>query len=154
MHYCASVMPPGKEAVGPLSEYLHQQANDTSLEEPVRAGALASWKALRKSVRAGPRKTAPSVEEVEACRDRKRLKGIAFFLDDTFEEVSYDLSTTVGEAVELIAGCIRLQNYNTFGLFDYRKAVVTSKATEPVLGEERKKKGVEYGVSGLVQGYG
>ena len=139
MHYCASVMPPGKELVGPLSEYLHQQANDPSREEPVRTRALASWKALRKSVRAGPRKTAPSVEEVEAFRDGKQLKGIALFLDDTFEEVSYDLSTMVGEAVEEIAGCIRLQNYHTFGLFEFRKALVTGKASEPLLGEKWEK---------------
>ena len=40
--------------------------------------------------------------------DRK-LNTIVSFLDETFEELAYDITTTVLEAVELIAGIIKLQ---------------------------------------------
>lgn len=40
--------------------------------------------------------------------DRK-LNTIVFFLDETFEELAYDVTTTVLEAVEQLAGIIKLQ---------------------------------------------
>ena len=46
---------------------------------------------------------------------------IAFFLDETFEELQYDITTTVAEAVEQLAGCIKLENYSTFTLYESRR---------------------------------
>ena len=40
--------------------------------------------------------------------DRK-LNAIVFFLDETFEELAFDVTTTVLEAVEQLAGIIKLQ---------------------------------------------
>lgn len=40
--------------------------------------------------------------------DRK-LTTIVFFLDETFEELEYDLTSSVLEAVEQVAGIIKLQ---------------------------------------------
>ena len=51
----------------------------------------------------------PSTEEIEALFNDRRLNTIVFFLDETFEELSYDLTTTVLEAVEQLAGLIKLQ---------------------------------------------
>ena len=42
---------------------------------------------------------------------------MVYFLDETFEELAYDASTTVMEAVEQLAGQIKLENYQTFSLF-------------------------------------
>lgn len=39
----------------------------------------------------------------------RRLNTIVFFLDETFEELSYDVTATVLEAVEQLAGMIKLQ---------------------------------------------
>lgn len=57
-----------------------------------------------------------------------------FFLDECFEELAFDVSTTVLEAVEQLAGIIKLQNYNTFTLFECRKAI-GPKATQVSLEE-------------------
>lgn len=65
--------------------------------------------------------------------DRK-LNTIVFFLDECFEELAFDVSTTVLEAVEQLAGIIKLQNYNTFTLFECRKAI-GPKATQVSLGQ-------------------
>lgn len=46
-----------------------------------------------------------------------------FFLDETFEDLAYDATTTVSEAVEQIASIIKLQNFSTFTLFESRKAI-------------------------------
>lgn len=37
------------------------------------------------------------------------LHAVVFFLDETFEELEYDVTTTVLEAVEQLAGIIKLQ---------------------------------------------
>ena len=52
--------------------------------------------------------------------DRK-LTTVAFFLDETFEELSYDMCTTVQEATEQLAATIKLENHSTFTLFDCRR---------------------------------
>ena len=63
------------------------------------------------------------------------LDTIAFFLDETFEELPYDVVTTVGEATEALAKIIRLQNYQTFGLFMSTKQLM-SRASAASKGEE------------------
>jgi hypothetical protein len=66
------------------------------------------------------------------CRlqERKQLTTIAFFLDDTFEELTYDMTTTVAEAVEELAGIIRLKQFHTFSLFECRRVITAGKTTE------------------------
>jgi hypothetical protein len=63
----------------------------------------------------------PSVEEIEALLADRKQTAIVFFLDETFEELEYDATTTVLEAVEFLAGVIKLQNYQTFTLYECRK---------------------------------
>lgn len=63
----------------------------------------------------------PSVEEIDALLTNRKLTSIVFFLDETFEEIHYDVSTTVLEAVEQLACVIKLESYQTFTLFDCRR---------------------------------
>ena len=51
----------------------------------------------------------PSTEELEAMFADRKMNTIVFFLDETFEELSFDVTTTVLEAVEQLAGIIKLQ---------------------------------------------
>ena len=53
------------------------------------------------------------------------MTAVVHFLDDTFDDLQYDMTTTVIEAVEQLAGMIKLQNYSTFTLFDARKVGYT-----------------------------
>jgi hypothetical protein len=46
---------------------------------------------------------------------------IVFFLDETFEELQYDSSTSVGEAVQQLASQIKLEAFQTFTLFAVHK---------------------------------
>ena len=50
----------------------------------------------------------------------RKMSTVGYFLDETFEELYYDITTTVGEAVEQLAGHIKLQNYTTFTLYEMR----------------------------------
>lgn len=59
-------------------------------------------------------------------QDRK-LTAVVYFLDETFEELEYDITTTVVEAVEQLAGLIKLQNFATFTLYESRKVGVHQK---------------------------
>ncbi|KAM0878406.1 hypothetical protein ACQ4PT_034896 [Festuca glaucescens] len=52
------------------------------------------------------------------------------FLDETFEEITYDMATTVADAVEELAGIIKLSVYSSFSLFECRKIVNGSKSSE------------------------
>lgn len=51
----------------------------------------------------------------------QKLRTVVSFLDGTFEDLDYDMTTTVLEAVEQISGIIQLENYSTFSLFECRR---------------------------------
>ncbi|CAI5957124.1 unnamed protein product [Closterium sp. NIES-65] len=123
MHLCASVAPPGAYLGTPITEYVHEIANDAGVDEEVKSQALATWHALKKAMKIGARKTIPTVDELLALMTGRALKTMVFFLDDTFEEVGYDASTTAAEILERVATSIRLEEFQTFGLYEHRKYI-------------------------------
>ncbi|CAI5957132.1 unnamed protein product [Closterium sp. NIES-65] len=123
MHLCASVAPPGAYLGTPITEYVHEIANDAGVDEEVKSQALATWHALKKAMKIGARKTIPTVDELLALMTGRALKTMVFFLDDTFEEVGYDASTTAAEILEVRMGLIRLEEFQTFGLYEHRKYI-------------------------------
>ena len=102
MYLCASCLPPSKDIGGYLSEYVHNVAHGVNIDSEVQNLALNTLNALKHSVKAGPRHKIPGREEIEALLTDKRLTTIVFFLDETFEEITYDMSTTVADAVEVL----------------------------------------------------
>ena len=50
-------MPPSKDYVGLVSEYVHTVSHNDSEEPSVRAMAQRTWNSLKRSAKAGPRKT-------------------------------------------------------------------------------------------------
>ncbi|XP_068652513.1 kinesin-like protein KIN-14I [Aristolochia californica] len=131
MYLCASSMPPSKDIGGYLSEYVHYVAHGVSTDPEVQVLSINTWNALKCSVKAGPRQTVPGREEIEALLTGRRLTTIVFFLDETFEEITYDMATTVAHAVEELAGIIKLSAYSSFSLFECRKVVTGSKSPDP-----------------------
>lgn len=131
MYLCASCMPPSKDIGGYLSEYVHNVAHSVSTDSEVQVFALNTLNALKRSVKAGPRLSIPGREEIEALLIGKKLTTIVFFLDETFEEIAYDMATTVTDAVEELAGIIKLSAFSSFSLFECRKVVTGSKSPEP-----------------------
>ncbi|KAK6916933.1 MyTH4 domain [Dillenia turbinata] len=131
MYICASSMPPSKDIGGYLSEYVHDVAHGVSTDPEVQVLALNTLNALKRSVKAGPRHTIPGREEIEALLNGKKLTTIVFFLDETFEEITYDMATTVADAVEELAGIIKLSAFSSFSLFECRKVVGGSKSPDP-----------------------
>lgn len=101
MYLCASAMPPSKDIGGYLSEYVHNIAHAVSTDSGVRVLALNTLNALKRSVKAGPRQNIPGREEIEALLTGRKLTTIVFFLDETFEEITYDMATTVADSVEV-----------------------------------------------------
>ncbi|KAL2966152.1 hypothetical protein AAZX31_16G101000 [Glycine max] len=136
MYLCASSMSPSKDISSYLSEYIHNIANGVATDSEIQVLALNTLNALKHSVKAGPRHIIPGREEIEALLTGRKLTTIVFFLDETFEEITYDMSTTVANAVEELAGLIKLSTYSSFSLFECRKVVTGSKA--PDLGNEFK----------------
>ncbi|WOK95314.1 kinesin-like calmodulin-binding protein [Canna indica] len=130
MFICASAMPPSKDIGAYLSEYVHYVAHGVNNEPEVQVLALNTLNALKRSVKAGPRLTIPAREEIEALLTGKKLTTIVFFLDETFEEIAYDMATTVADAVEELAGIIKLSVYSSFSLFECRKVVNGSKSPD------------------------
>lgn len=97
MHLVAATMPPSKDFVSYVSEYIHDCAHDPQQPTEVRAVAIKAWGSLKRCAKAGPRRTVPTQEEIEALRSNRSLNTIVFFLDETFEELNYDITTTVLE---------------------------------------------------------
>ncbi|KAK4789906.1 hypothetical protein SAY86_017210 [Trapa natans] len=131
MYLCASSMPPSKDISAFLSEYIHNVAHCIHTDSEVQVLALSTMNALKQSVKAGPRHTIPGREEIEALLTGRKLTTIVFFLDETFEEITYDMASTVADAVEELAGIIKLSAHSSFSLFECRKVVTGSKSLEP-----------------------
>ena len=54
----AATAPPGKEFVGIVSEYVHGVShNEAGVHEEVRAWAMRTWAALKRTAKAGSRQT-------------------------------------------------------------------------------------------------
>ncbi|KAI5438450.1 kinesin-like protein KIN-14I isoform X1 [Lathyrus oleraceus] len=130
MYLCASCMPPSKDIGGYLSEYIHNVAYGATVDPMIQGLALNSLNALKHSLKAGPRHIIPGPAEIEARITGKKLTNIVFFLDETFEEITYDMSTTVADAVEELAGIIKLSTYSSFGLYECRRVVTSSKSSD------------------------
>ncbi len=118
----ASCMPATKDYLSMVSEYIHQCAHDGDEEEDVKKLAQKTWSAMKRTAKAGQRRTLPELQELDSLLKGEPQTCIVFFLDETFEELKYDSSTTVLEAVEQIAGQVKLQNYQTFSLFAVQKS--------------------------------
>ncbi|KAL5063528.1 hypothetical protein RYX36_025265 [Vicia faba] len=131
MYVCASSMSPSKDIAVYLSEYAHNIAHSVSTDSEIQALALNSLNALKRSVKAGSRHVIPGREEIEALLTGIKLTNVVFFLDETFEEITYDMSTTVADAVEELAGLIKLSTYSSFSLFECRKVITSSKSSDP-----------------------
>ncbi|XP_042056789.1 kinesin-like protein KIN-14I isoform X2 [Salvia splendens] len=114
MYLCASCMPPCKEIGGYLSEYVHTVAHSISNDSEVQALAMNTLNALKRSVKAGPRHTIPGREEIDAVLTGKKLTTIVFFLDETFEEITYDMATTVADAVEVLITLPHMYTYISY----------------------------------------
>ncbi|MCO5547391.1 hypothetical protein L7F22_000840 [Adiantum nelumboides] len=130
MYLCTSAMPPGKQIAAYLSEYVHDIAYAQDSSPEIQRLALNTWNALKRSVKAGARRSIPAQEEIEALLAGRKLTTIVFFLDETFEEIPYDMTTTVAEAVEALASLIKLSSYGTFSLFESRKTITHSKGAD------------------------
>jgi hypothetical protein len=100
---------------------VHSCAHDQ--EEPAEVRELASktWHAMKRTAKAGQRRTLPDMPEIDALFKGTKQNCVVYFLDETFEELQYDCSTTVVEAVEALAAQIKLENCQTFSLFAVQK---------------------------------
>lgn len=96
-------MPPSKDIGGYLSEYIHTVAHGVAVDSKIRGLALNTLNAMKHSIKAGPRHMIPVPSEIEALLIGKKLTTIVFFLDETFEEIMYDMSTTVADAIEVLS---------------------------------------------------
>ncbi|KAH7852433.1 hypothetical protein Vadar_024754 [Vaccinium darrowii] len=131
MHLCASCMPPSADIVGFLTEYVRNEAELANGDPDIQVLALRTLNILKSSSNNGPRQKLPGCEEIKALLIGKQLTTTVFFLDETFEEITYGIGTTVADAVEELAGIIKLEAYSSFGLFECRKVVAGSKSPEP-----------------------
>ncbi|KAL6530974.1 hypothetical protein OROHE_014456 [Orobanche hederae] len=114
-----------------ISKQTRNNPDSASNDSEVQLLAMNTLNALKLSVKSGPRHIVPGLEEIEAVLTGKKLTTVVFFLDETFEEITYDMTTTVADAIEELAGIIKLSAYSSFNLFESRKAVAVSKSPEP-----------------------
>ena len=89
------------------------------------------------------RRYEPTAEEIIAFARGEELRVVVSFLDGTFEDLAYDLTTTVKEAVEELAQAINLTNHSTFSIFTVRKffGKIAPLVKEALLSEEHQDAG-------------
>eukprot|EP00210_Caulerpa_lentillifera_P004590 g4380.t1 len=113
----ASTMPPSRKHIAMLTHYIHEVRKEQNNTLEIRDKVNGTWDALKKTVKAGARTYLPSLDEIHVLLTNNRMKMNVYFLDGSFEELFYNISTTVIDAVEHIAQIIDLENYQTFSLF-------------------------------------
>lgn len=134
MYLCASSMPPSEDIVKYLSECVQNVACSGNSVSDIQILAQNTLNALKRTFKAGPRQFIPGVEEIEGLLTGKELTTVVFFMDETFEEITYDMSTTVADAMEDLSAIIKLSEYSSFSLFACHKALSGSKSTDPGTG--------------------
>ncbi|KAF9603040.1 hypothetical protein IFM89_033765 [Coptis chinensis] len=75
-----------------LIEYIHYVAHEVNIDSEVQVLALNTLNALKRSVKNLDLAYNPWREEIEAFLTGKKLTTIVFFLDETFEEITYDMA--------------------------------------------------------------
>ena len=81
-----------------MSEYIHGVVHATETPPEALALALKAWGLLKRTAKSGARRAVPGADELEALRRGCTLSCIVYFLDGSFEELTYDPATTVLEA--------------------------------------------------------
>jgi len=137
----AALFAPSRDFIGFVSEYINEVAARGSSDiQPLARSALQTMKRTSKSAM---RRHEPTAEEIIAFARGEKLRVVITFLDGTFEDLPYDMSTTAKEAVVALATSINLQNYSTFSLFTVRKffGKVAPLIKEGLLSEEHHELG-------------
>jgi hypothetical protein len=124
----SATVPPSRDFQPAVTEYVHAAVHDVCTPPEALALALRAWAALKRVTKAGPRRAVPGADELDALRKGATLSAIVYFLDETFEELAYDPTITVLEAVETLAKTLGLANHATFSLFEHRKLAPAAKA--------------------------
>ena len=100
-----------------VGEFLAECATSEISAPADRKRAASAAAAHKKAKKTGQRRHPLVPEHFEALRSETRLTTPVYFLDETFEELTFDALTTVADATPSVAGTIRLREYATFGLF-------------------------------------
>ncbi|CAD7697902.1 unnamed protein product [Ostreobium quekettii] len=114
----ASAIPPNKDFVALMSEYINAVPQSMQESEAVKALSKRVWTSLKRCAKAGPRRTPIGHDEIEALLEDRKLSTDVDLLDGTSQKLHYDITTTVQEGVEALAAAIDLKNYSTFTLFE------------------------------------
>lgn len=139
MRLLLAVFPTSPAFAGPLSEYFRSETLDEEAPPTLHQLVLAAWGALDRSLKAGPRKYIPSSEEIEFFMDGKTLSTVVYLYNGGSEPLSYDMVTTVGNTLKIVAGALKLQELGSFGLFEVRKLkglledVIIAEDNEPIM---------------------
>lgn len=132
----AALFAPSRDFLRFVSEYMNEVSIRGSME--VQALARSALTAMKHASKTATRRYEPTPEEIIAFAKGEELRVVVSFLDGTFEDVAYDLTTTVKETVEKLAEAIHLKSHSTFSLYAVRKyfGKVSPVLKEGILSEE------------------
>ena len=115
----AGLFAPSRDFMAFVSEYVNEVAERGVSE--VQSIARATLQVMKRVSKSAMRRHEPTAEEIVSFARGESLRVVVAFLDGTFEDVAYDLTTTVKEAVVELARAINLQNHGTFSVFTVRR---------------------------------
>lgn len=132
LHILAATTPPGKDLVAVVSAYVNARAVDSENElGHIQREAQKTWNCLKRTTRAGPRRMLPSSAEISAALKGEKLNTIVFFMDNTFDDLEFEVTATVQEASGIVAAGLKLENYKSFTLFECRRQDGLTKSAVP-----------------------
>ncbi|XP_020590993.1 kinesin-like protein KIN-14I isoform X2 [Phalaenopsis equestris] len=100
MYLCVSSMSPSKDFGPFILEYVHNVAYGLNVD--------------------------PDQEEIEALMTGKHLKAIVCFMDETFQEIMYDMTTVVSDVIQELARLINLSTFSSFSLYECKNVEIDS----------------------------
>ncbi|CAL55645.1 FERM/acyl-CoA-binding protein, 3-helical bundle [Ostreococcus tauri] len=119
MRLFAALFAPSRDFIGFVSEYVNEVSERGSSE--VQSVARSTLETMKRVSKSAMRRHEPTAEEIVAFARGEQLRVVISFLDGTFEDVSYDITTTVKEVVGELSRAVKLQNYGSFSVFTVRR---------------------------------
>lgn len=89
--------PPSSSFAGPLSEYFLSEIHDDEAPTVIHQAVLSTWITLDKTLKVGPHKFAPTIEELETFMEGNTLPIVVYTYDESSKPLDYDMTTTVAD---------------------------------------------------------
>eukprot|EP01052_Picozoa_sp_SAG31_P035972 SAG31_NODE_4419_length_3250_cov_2.345922_1_plen_252_part_00 len=119
---CCKTFPPSEDLFPYVRVYIYQGKMGQLRDLPgaARVQAETCLPRLEKIVQKGPAESTPTLESIEALRNREEVQVKVYFLDNSMKRYPITEETTVKELLATIGRDLKYEQMDTCGLYDIK----------------------------------